>query len=76
MGRIVFESSSGQYFVADVRVDEYTHSSTRGGRIQCNASHPNLDTEAYQRRCAITGEKTLPVLDAAHILVVKTGLLR
>lgn len=24
-------------------------------------------TEAYSRRCAITGEKTLPVLDAAHI---------
>jgi putative restriction endonuclease len=24
-------------------------------------------TEAYQRRCAITGEKTLPVLEAAHI---------
>lgn len=25
-------------------------------------------TEAYRRRCAITGESTLPVLDAAHIL--------
>ena len=24
-------------------------------------------TDAYQRRCAITGEKTLPVLEAAHI---------
>jgi len=24
-------------------------------------------TEAYHKRCAITGEKTLPVLDAAHI---------
>ena len=24
-------------------------------------------TEAYQRRCAITGEKTLPVLNASHI---------
>lgn len=23
--------------------------------------------EAYQRRCAITGESTLPVLEAAHI---------
>lgn len=23
--------------------------------------------EAYQRRCAITGEKTLPVMEAAHI---------
>jgi len=26
-----------------------------------------LVTEAYHRRCAITGEKTLPVLDASHI---------
>ena len=24
-------------------------------------------TDAYQRRCAVTGERTLPVLDAAHI---------
>ena len=24
-------------------------------------------TEAYERRCALTGERTLPVLDAAHI---------
>lgn len=26
-----------------------------------------LVTEAYQRRCVITGEKTLPVLNAFHI---------
>lgn len=26
-----------------------------------------LITDAYHRRCAITGEKTLPVLEAAHI---------
>lgn len=26
-----------------------------------------LVTEAYQRRCAVTGERTLPVLQAAHI---------
>lgn len=40
-------------------------------------------TDAYQRRCAITGEKTLPVLQAAHIKPysqegphdVKNGLL-
>ncbi len=40
-------------------------------------------TEAYNRRCAISGEKTLPVLDAAHIVpfseqgsyAVKNGLL-
>src|SRR6185312_14913004 len=27
-----------------------------------------LVTDAYRRRCAITGENTLPVLEAAHIL--------
>ena len=40
-------------------------------------------TEAYQRRCSITGEKTLPVLEAAHIKpysengphAIKNGLL-
>ena len=26
-----------------------------------------LVTEAYHRRCAFTGERTLPVLNAAHI---------
>jgi putative restriction endonuclease len=24
-------------------------------------------TDVYQRRCAVTGERTLPILDAAHI---------
>ncbi|MBP5270510.1 MAG: HNH endonuclease, partial [Clostridia bacterium] len=40
-------------------------------------------TDAYQRRCAIPGEKTLPVLEAAHIIpysqdghhTVSTGIL-
>lgn len=33
-----------------------------------------LVTEAYERRCAITGERTLPVLEAAHIKpYAKTG---
>lgn len=40
-------------------------------------------TDAYNKRCAITGEKTLPVLDAAHIRpyalegphAIKNGLL-
>ena len=27
-------------------------------------------TEAYDRRCAFTGERTLPVLDAAHIRTI------
>ncbi len=32
-----------------------------------------LVTDAYQRRCAITGEKTLPVLEAAHIKPYAVG---
>lgn len=30
-------------------------------------------TDAYQRNCAVTGEKTLPVLEAAHIRPVAAG---
>ena len=30
-------------------------------------------TDAYERHCAVTGEKTLPVLDAAHIRPVAQG---
>lgn len=34
-----------------------------------------LITDTYQRHCAVTGEKTLPVLDAAHIRpVTESGL--
>lgn len=32
-----------------------------------------LVTDVYQRHCAVTGEKTLPVLDAAHIKPVGQG---
>ena len=32
-----------------------------------------LVTDSYERRCAVTGERTLPVLDAAHIRPVASG---
>jgi putative restriction endonuclease len=32
-----------------------------------------LVTDFYDRRCAVTGERTLPVLEAAHILPVTSG---
>jgi putative restriction endonuclease len=32
-----------------------------------------LVTDAYERRCAMTGERTLPVLDAAHIVPFATA---
>ena len=31
-----------------------------------------LVTDVYQRRCAVTGEKALPVLEAAHIKPVSS----
>src|SRR5688572_7609389 len=33
----------------------------------------SLVTDCYGRRCAVTGEKALPVLDAAHIQPVTAG---
>ncbi|TXG85619.1 MAG: HNH endonuclease [Sphingomonadales bacterium] len=30
-------------------------------------------TDTYERRCAVTGEKTLPILDAAHIRAFSDG---
>lgn len=30
-------------------------------------------TDAYERRCAVSGEKTLPILDAAHIKSYSSG---
>jgi putative restriction endonuclease len=32
-----------------------------------------LVTDAYERRCAVSGEKTLPILDAAHIQSYSDG---
>jgi putative restriction endonuclease len=32
-----------------------------------------LVTDTYERRCALTGERTLPVLDAAHIMPYAAG---
>jgi len=32
-----------------------------------------LVTDAYQRRCTVTGERTLPALDAAHIRPYSEG---
>lgn len=30
-------------------------------------------TDSYERRCAVSGEKTLPILDAAHIRAFEAG---
>ena len=47
------------------QVDRYRESVTKHRLGQ--GAFRVVVTDAYQRRCAITGEKTLPVLEAAHI---------
>ncbi len=52
-------------FNAESSADRYSETITRHRLGQ--GAFRVLVTDAYQRRCAITGEKTLPVLEAAHI---------
>jgi putative restriction endonuclease len=51
-----------QYKVADRYGNEYLTRARLG-----QGAFRVLVTDAYTRRCAITGERTLPVLEAAHI---------
>ena len=51
---------------ADADVRRFGEAYLTRGRLGQGAFRV-LVTEAYERRCAITGEKTLPVLEAAHI---------
>lgn len=86
-GRALFDSVQGALMGTPIpnavaeRVQRYTLGETKirlgqgGFRV--------VVTEAYERRCAITGETTLPVLEASHIRpyskdgdhVVSNGLL-
>ena len=50
----------------DVPGDRYGPEYLTRGRLGQGAFRV-LVIDAYQRRCAVTGEKTLPVLEAAHI---------
>lgn len=65
----VTDRISRSVHVADVPINDetqrYTESVTKHRLGQ--GAFRVLVTDAYQRRCAITGEKTLPVLQAAHI---------
>lgn len=61
--------ASIEYFEEASATEEpsrYGKESTIHPRLGQGASRIMV-TDAYQRRCAVTGEKTLPVLDAAHI---------
>lgn len=62
-------SSFGQHIVSNVaeEPEKYGKEQLVKPRIG-QGSFRLLVTDAYNRRCAITGESTLPVLEAAHIV--------
>lgn len=59
------ESTKSQLILAEPDA-EYTRKYLTKVRLGQGAFRVQL-TDAYTRRCSITGEKTLPVLEAAHI---------
>ena len=63
--QMVQERLLSQSYVEDVSEKRYTETMTKH-RLGQGAFRVAV-TDAYNRRCAITGEKTLPVLEAAHI---------
>lgn len=78
--RYYTEEPEGQSLYSQIqeRLQHNTSSEGMGKRVERYAEYMTkhrlgqgafrvVVTDAYQRRCAITGEKTLPVLEAAHI---------
>jgi len=77
-GRKLFDEvyhrlNSKIYKFGDSSVEQYCNEIPRYGKEQIilprigQGAFRILVTETYHRRCSITGEKTLPVLEAAHI---------
>jgi len=60
------KEGESQFFVDESHGPNYISSVLNKVRIGQGAFRV-LITDAYSRRCSITGEKTLPVLEAAHI---------
>jgi putative restriction endonuclease len=60
------EGEKSQLMLEDTEMPRYGNSYLRKVRLGQGAFRV-LVTDAYSRRCSITGEKTLPVLEAAHI---------
>jgi putative restriction endonuclease len=60
------EGEKSQLILEDTEMPRYGNSILRKVRLGQGAFRV-LVTDAYHRRCSITGEKTLPVLEAAHI---------
>lgn len=65
IGRPILSQASTTYYWAESQ-SRYGTAQTVYPRIG-QGTFKVLVTEAYHRRCAISGEKTLPVLEAAHI---------
>lgn len=63
------KESSGQHLLAEQRLvsEKYGQPYLTKQRLG-QGSFRLLVTDAYQRKCAITGENILPVLEAAHII--------
>ena len=56
------------------RIEGATYGKAQGGRVRLHqGAFRVMVTDAYSRRCAISGEKALPVLQAAHIQPVSEG---
>jgi putative restriction endonuclease len=60
------EGEKSQLILEDSEMPRYGNSILKKVRLGQGAFRV-LVTDAYTRRCSITGEKTLPVLEAAHI---------
>jgi len=61
-----YEGEKSQLTLEDTESPQYGSSILKKVRLGQGAFRV-LVTDAYTRRCSITGEKTLPVLEAAHI---------
>ena len=80
--RLIYQNLDQASIVLETRDNRYGSEQIIRPRVGQGAFKV-LITDAYQRKCAITGEKTLPVLEAAHIKPysqegpneVKNGLL-
>lgn len=61
-----YEGERSQLILEDSEMPRYGNSILKKVRLGQGAFRV-LVTDAYTRRCSITGERTLPVLEAAHI---------
>lgn len=59
--------------VAEPMYEAVRFAQTIGKRRYGQGGFSMVVSDAYEKRCAITGERTLPVLEAAHIIPVSRG---